>query len=315
MSEPQSGTPLSRAIDSLSTAGTGGADALRSLLVIAARMKDPQLMQWVRHELDGYPSGVDLPAYRVLGNLEITLRWFGYGGAERPAQVIDLELPQNLKLGDLHLRNPLAELEALAAADGKKDPVSPIPMFWIAAYRKAWDERKVPGWEGMVVNHAERRLPRTLLTGILDQVKTSALQLALDLEQVSPDVGSPGGPTAESEPKLGHETRVFIAHIYGSDATITIGDEATVATGTSTAVRLDAGTISLLVSQAASYLDEESVGELKAALAEDGNLPGEKTQGFLSRVQSGGVSLAAGISSSAAYAGLVALFGHFFPGM
>lgn len=305
-------TPLNRAIEALSTPGTSGADALRSLLVVARRVGGDDLAQWLRHELDGYPEGSQLPRYRILEGLPITLTWHGFFGSSATTKVSDHEIPEEIRPGKRHLRQPVAELEALAALE--TDPSAQLPSSWVMLYRDYFAKGEAPGWEDMVVNYAAQLYPRTVLRGILDQVKTSALDLALELEQVAPHVGDPGGPTTETVPELGREITLRMTQIYGSGATVIVGDDASVATGGSIAIRLDAGDVDGLLAAARTYLTQDGVEDLQRALDGDGGNPGENTTSFLSKVKAGGVALAAGVATNGAYDGLLGLLGQVFPG-
>ncbi|WP_030193842.1 AbiTii domain-containing protein [Terrabacter tumescens] len=306
-------TPLMRAIDALSTPDIRATEALRSLLVVSRRIGNESLTRWVRSELDGYPAQGQVPEYRAASGLPITLTFHGPMGSEASINVTDLELPENLQLGDAKIRQPLAELEALAAS--QNDPGSEMPMSWVAMYRSAMGERKVPGYEFMTPNYARRLFPRTLLLGVVDRVKTSALDLALELELVDPEVGTPGGPTAQTHPQLGREVTIFLTHIYGAQATVTVGDDATVATGEgAVAVRLETGDLDGLLEAARTYLAPSSLDGLQDALSEDGGQAGERTKSFLSKVRSGGIGLAAGMATNGAYDGLKALLEQVYPG-
>lgn len=306
-------TPLSRAIEVLSTPDVRAAEALRSLYVVSKRLEDKALTRWIRSELDGYPAAETVPEYRKPGVLPITLTWHGYGGREATTTVTDLELPEHLRLGETPMRQPIAELEELAA--GKKDAAAQLPSPWLALYRRAFSEGKAPGYPGMQVNYASQLYPRTMLRGVIDRVKTSALDLALDLEGVSPEAGSVGGPTTTTDPQLHQPVTVFLTTIYGAGSTITIGDDANVAAGKgSTAIRLQAGDVEGMFKMASAYLDHGGVHEFQAALDQDGGQPGARTRGFLTNVLAGAQVLAGGITGNAAYEGLVALLGQVFPG-
>lgn len=306
-------TPLNRAIEVLSTPGVRAADALRSLFVVSKRLRDEALIRWIRSELDGYSSSEALPEYRKPGALPITLTWHGYGGSQGTTTVTDLELPEDLRLGETPMRQPIAELEELAA--GKKDAAAQLPSPWIALYRRAFGEGKAPGYQSMQVNYASQLYPRTMLRGTIDRVRTSALDLALDLEAISPEAGSVGGPTTSTDPQLHQPVNVFLTTIYGADSTVTIGDEATVAVGKgSTAIRVQAGDVDGMLLAASAFLNGGGVDELRATLEDDGGQPGERTRGFLKNVLAGAQVLVGGVTGNAAYDGLVALLRQVFPG-
>jgi hypothetical protein len=125
-----------------------------------------------------------------------------------------IEVPEALRLSSevLDLAQPVAELEELA--NGKDDIGIPMPNFWIGQYRQAINEGSAPGYHGMILNGASLKLPRTHLRGILDRVKTGALELALSLEEAEPNAGSVGGPTVSTNPALAETEEAYLALLF-----------------------------------------------------------------------------------------------------
>ncbi|MBY0315621.1 MAG: hypothetical protein K2Q26_08885 [Bdellovibrionales bacterium] len=56
----------------------GLTDLLRKAYFVARKLKVKELEDWVNHELNGYPSGVDLPPYRIIRG--IPKAWNPYHG-------------------------------------------------------------------------------------------------------------------------------------------------------------------------------------------------------------------------------------------
>ena len=147
----------------------------------------------------------------------------------------------------------------------------------------------------------------THLRGILDRVKSVALDLALCLEDVSVDAGTTGGPTVESEPGLASTVTVFLNQVFANNSTVAIGDNASV-------VQVQVGDVAGLLEAARSLLTEEGVTALRVALQRDGGEPATETRSFLDRVRGGAYMMGSGVATNAAYDGLVALLGQVFPG-
>lgn len=308
-------TALEMAIEALSDPSVTLPDALRHLLVVSRRIGADDLSDWVRGELNGYPLDGELPTYRTGQHLPVKLRFDGPMQSSTTRLVSAAELPAKYTgaLKGVGFREPVAELESLAG--GESDPELQLPLGWMAAYRRDADEGKVPAIEYMVLNHAGLALPRTHLKGILDRIKSTALDLALSLEEISPAVGDPGGPTVADDPKLAQQVQVHVTQLFATDSTITIGDNATVASAKgATAVSIEAGDIEGLLDAAAALLQPEAVTALAEALKADGNQPADATQTFLSKVKAGAVQLAGGVATNAAYDGLVGLLKQAFPG-
>jgi hypothetical protein len=118
-----------------------------------------------------------------------------------------------------------------------------------------------------------------------------------------------------SEPKLAEQVHNYLSLIFANNSTVTVGDNATVASGRkATAVHLETGDTHGLLSAAAAFLQADSLKALSAALAADGDQPGQATRGFLAKVRSGAVLLASGVATNAAYDGLLGLIRQVFPG-
>lgn len=314
---------LETAISSLAAPDVSLPSALRGLLVVSRRIGAEELTRWLRYELNGYyqpgegadSTEPDLPSYRG-GEWPVRLGFDGPMRSEDSLTLGESELPNQLTgfSAASGLRQPIAELEALAA--GSSDPQRQLPMAWIALCREAIERGEVPHPPMFVLNRAAIVIPRTYLQGILDQIRTTALDLALGIEGVAPEAGETGGPTIENDQRLSKEVHLHMTNIYANGGAVTVGDNATVSTGAdatiasgegATAVRVEAGDLDSLLQTARSFIGEEGVVALSEAIEADGGKPAAATTSFLQRVKSGAYVLASGISTNAAYAGLVEL--------
>lgn len=308
-------TALARAVDALSDPKVGLSDALRMLLVVSHRIGAEKLSIWLRNELDGYEAGDSIPVYREGSNLPIDLRFEGPFGSSAQHTLSPRELPDVLReaVKDQSIYAPVAELVELS--QGANDPVWSLPVQWVVLYRELAEKRQAPTYEMMQLNRAAVKIPSTYLKGILDRIKTTGLDLALSLEDISTDVGVVGGPTVADEPRIAQQVNIHLTQLFGDNATLTVGDNATVASAAgAVAVTVGAGDIAGLLEAAKEILSSEGVDELAAALDEDGGEFGRETTKFLDRVKQGGVVLVGGITTNAAYSGLVALLGQAFGG-
>ncbi|ALX04300.1 hypothetical protein [Aeromicrobium erythreum] len=208
-------------------------DSLRKLLIVARRINSDHLSRFVRSELNGYDAEATLPEARVPAGLKVSVRFDGPGGAVDYVHVGQLELPKPLAgvLSDNGFREPLAELEALANNDADSDPRLELPYYWVHLYREHAAKNEVPHIKFMVANRAFIRMPRTILQGVLDRVRTQALDLSLDIEQVAADAGEPSGPTVQDKPELAEVVDRYILVNAAAGSTVTIGNDATVASG------------------------------------------------------------------------------------
>lgn len=82
--------------------GTATADLLRKTLVVAAKLKLPELQEWARKELNGYASGDAVPAYRkIRGDLRAQNPYNGSNmpvrlGAETTDLISNVEVKQSI---------------------------------------------------------------------------------------------------------------------------------------------------------------------------------------------------------------------------
>lgn len=305
-------TALERAVDALSDPTVSTANALRRLLVVVRRIGARDLADWVGHELSGYGSKDQLPSYRSEG-LPIALHFDGPFGSSTTMRVTAAELPDHLAAAakHAHLIAPVAELQALA--DGEADPERGLPTQWIVYYRAAVDAGQAPGIEMMILNRAGFLVPRTYLRGLLDQIKTAALELALELEDVSPEVGETSGPTVTGSPELAAKVGGLHVQIMGGENTVIVGDHNVTASGRDSQVALQPGDVDGLLAAARAFVDDEAVAALAEAVEEDGGSGAERTRNWLETVKAGGYGLAGGMASNGAYDGLQALLRAVFP--
>ena len=304
---------LARAIEGLSTPGVDLPDALRQLYVVGRRMRADDLTAWLRAELNGYPDDRPTPAYRTADGLPIELHFDGPMRSSDSMRVTGADLPHDVgsALRSRSMREPAAELAALAAGQG--DPGSDLPPAWIHLYRECIKTGNIPHFPMMVLNRARLLMPRTYLLGILDRAKSTALDLALDLEQVAADAGDAGGPTIADDPALAQVVTQHMTTLFAPSATIVLGGNAAISSGAGGVVVQTVGPdLDGLLKAVGELLGHQGRDDLKLALENDGGEPAEKTRDFLDKVKGGAYGLAGGLTTNGAYDGLVALLGSVF---
>lgn len=300
--------PLDQAIRSLTDPSVAIGDALRGLLVVSRRIKATELTDWIQAELTGYDSDAALPKYRRQP-LPIELRWDGFGGSRSFMTVGAGEIPEVLAPADqpVRLTHPVAELSALAGAEGDTEPRFALPLAWVALYRHFIKQGElIPHIQNMVLNEAYVIAPRTFLLGLVDQVKTAALDLALDLEGVSPEAGSSGGPTVESDKELASVVNIHMNTINANNSTVVLGDG-------NTSVNVQVGDLDGMLKAAATLIAQDGLAALREAIEADGGEPDKQTRSVLDRVKAGAFTLVGGITTNAAYEGLVQLVQAAYP--
>lgn len=153
---------------------------------------------------------------------------------------------------------------------------------------------------------AKQTIPQNAIRGIIDSVRTTALQFALELERVSPKAGEPDGPTT-ADPEVRLVTNNFNFTINGDGNNIAAGSDIR-----QRAV-VNKGDVDSLVRAAVELgLRSDAVADLKAAVESDGPKPGKATSAFISRIREGAYALAGGVSSNLAADGLIQAVGSFY---
>lgn len=303
---------LDRVIDGASEDTVTTGNLLRQVITLGRRMKSDDLVAWAMNELNGYPETQlsDVPAYR--GPLQVPVEVFAGGYFQSTKRYFlnkeDVPDENEFRKYQFHtwLYQPMAELERLAAADS--DPGQAWPNQAVAMYIRWCEEQRAPHYPDFNPLSVRKIIPRTMLHGIIDSVRTRALLFALDIQAEFPDAGEPNGPTTDTPKVRDAVTYNINNHIYGGTNTVANGENIT------QNVQIKQGdTESLLAFFKNQGLDEAGQAELQAAIAEDGEQPGAGISGFLKKLASGTIKLGGAAATpaltSAAKVGLGLFFG------
>jgi AbiTii len=169
---------------------------LRKVLILATRLGHEPMKEWVTHELDGYPDGVQLPPYRagyptlLKGNF-MNAAWQATGHVvpmtALPEGLRDLETKMDFREGVGRVRE-MAE----QAKDGVLRMAAPPGLN---AYVRLY--------EGMQCTSLWIETSAGALTNIMEQVRNRVLASALEIEQANSLAGEDsgggnGGPIPEA---------------------------------------------------------------------------------------------------------------------
>lgn len=299
-------TKLSEIIDAASNDDFSTTNLLRKVQIVAHRLKAESVTLWVKSELFGYPKDETVPAYRGPFATPVQGTWVNPARHITTA-VTSVGLPPDFIKANFTciIRQPVADLEELVTSE--QNPGVQWDPYTVHEYNRFVESGQGgAGFELMMLLSANQTVPRNHIRGIIDSVRTTALQLALDLEEISPEAGEPGGPTTDN-PEVRQVTNNFNFTIHGDGNNIAAGSEihqkSKVTKGDLAGLR-----------KAASELGLEKAGleALEAAVTEDGDSLGKHTSSFLDRVRGGAYSLGAGVASNVAADQLMQLVGAFF---
>jgi hypothetical protein len=282
------------------------AELLRRCAVLAASLRNQELKEWALLELNGYPKNVPLPDYRVIpahavGHLAGPLG-SGYKGITIPASV----LPEKMRdyADVVRLRQPIAALDSLARMDDTKGELTcPWPGDLVALMQDKFGS-------GLILYAAWQALSKANIAGIIDSVRNRVLEFSMQLDEESSQ--SADNSSTVSNERVHHLVQTII---YGNVQ----GD---VIAGVSGSVIQVAphDLASLKASLLAMGVPEPDVATLTTAVKQDERAEramGAQTSTWVgtlaSKVSSGAVTLAKGISISLIVKAILVYFGHVAP--
>jgi hypothetical protein len=170
-------------------------DLLRKCQILAYRLRHEPFKEWVAHELTGYPDEAALPAYRGPLDGQVRAHLVGTFGREAKGIAVPItNFPKEMRdrVTEFRFYQGVATLDALIAdARRNDDPrvISPFPVEVAAA---------MPVWQGYQTISMWSELPVAAVAGILDQVRSRALEFVLEIEAENPEAGT----AATAEPPV-----------------------------------------------------------------------------------------------------------------
>ncbi|MFI8977148.1 hypothetical protein ACIGO9_29995 [Nocardia asteroides] len=196
--------------------GTGSVPGvLRRLKVVAKRIgAENTLLPWVIRELEGYSAEDTVPTYRS----PVRLQPYGIFTTGVRLPLRRDALPENWRTPaqfEFPRTHPLAVIEGLAVDGGAS-------IAWSGEVVAVLNGRIERGEAGLnpILNciGVTALLNRHAFDTVLDAVRNRALDLALELESVAPDVGEVGVPEEVNEEARSVTTNIFLgASFAGSN--------------------------------------------------------------------------------------------------
>lgn len=239
--------------------GVSTSNLLRKVKVLAHYLKAPEVADWVNGELNGYKTVEALPKYRHNSIAPVLGTWTGWGGGSTKQILGSTGLPEDAAEVLFHVSffQPISELEDLAKLP--EDPSQPWEPWQVFQYNKWNDEGKGTWIQGMKLLNAHRVVTRASIRGVIDTIRNTALELALNLHTTDEKAGTLNGPTIADAP-IATTINNFTTHVYGHGTNLAFGDNATLR---SKVVVNDVE--SLLAAARDLGLGEEGIAELRAA--------------------------------------------------
>ena len=252
------------------------ASILLKAKILAYRLRNDELKNWVDSELNGYPDDTSIPCYRRYtaqnyGDFLTFDRHF----KNVPISSIDLPDPVREFAQGISMGQGVGSLEDLKNHPGmRKDGAiqyawPPEVIEFVAEHGPYANMRLVSAWK--LINDKD-------ITHILDIVRNKLLTFVLELQDQFPEL-------TESDDKIGEVPPERITYMYNTHIH---GNQNVVAAGTNITQNVQQEVRSNDLDSLLSYLksigvSEEDAQELKEAVEEDG--PAEESAGFGPRVR------------------------------
>lgn len=255
---------------------------LRMMKTLASRTGTYKLSKWANQELFGYLSNASVPPYRGPFEMQVYATFRdNYGRREPNVPIGAARFPDEMKepLFQYSFREPIAEIEAYLnnATDTEfswsADTVVDIDRLFAAGQI----ERVLK--ESWRMTAAAGHVPRSRLAGILDQVRTVAHGLALEVEQSVPTAGEP-----TASPETNEKAAILITNNFDfSNANLSSSNNAFNSSefnqSITTPAKGDTGSLEKALKEAG--VSDANISELMNAVAED---PDEPAGGIGNRV-------------------------------
>lgn len=249
---------------------------LRKCLVVATKLKNDRLKNWVLGELNGFDDKKALPQYRIMQISAKGLFLGGFGSEIRnqplPAGILD-EKHRWWATTAYHMQG-IASYEQLIKHPSKGDIQVEWPADLVARYQGNFMQH-------MALNRAWQDIPLSSLIDLVDTVRNRLLQFALELQDEIGDAETPLEKIAPEEVE-----KAVTTIIYGGNNVIA----GSIAGGVQQAGELNViqgDFISLTRVLETIGVQADEIGTLEAAIAED-KLDGDekgigaRTSGWLS---------------------------------
>lgn len=287
-------TILDDIIDASTNSSVPVTDLLRMVQIAAHRVGASEIRAWATQELSGYGDDAVLPPYRVLHTNVLGT----FAGPMQSFRHLMLTIrPSSLDpWWDVGMKQPLMELQALSESENDAS------REWSAAAVREYHDSGVFRIEYEILYTARNLITPHSLRGVLDVIRSKALNFALELQSAAPDAGSVGGPTVTSEPQLAGAVFHVTNNIFGDGANVGTGpgirQRSIVNKGDSESLRREVEALGLSSDDAEQFV---------AAVSEEKSVDKPKVKRFMEKVRTGSIAVAGGVATEAAAGSLIEL--------
>lgn len=168
---------LSEIVDILTNNSDSLTAALLKTKVLAYKLNNKKLLNWVNNELNGYPSGSALPDYRIIPTSVVGSFSNGFQRATNaPIPIYHLDKKLQDVLSYTHMTSSVSNLEHMVSQDGDNLGQTLPPEFC------GYISRNFP-YDGFFVEFAKKSIAKGHIVNILAQIRSKLLEFILELEK------------------------------------------------------------------------------------------------------------------------------------
>lgn len=247
---------INEIIDLLSSDVPTIENALFKAQVLAHRLGEADLAQWVESELKGYPQDSELPAYRVL---PITILGDASNGFYRvnghALPTIHLGAPIREKLSTTHLTQSISVIEDWSKMD-KDLSIVLAPEFY-PALNQGLDN-------GYQIERAWGQPTAGAMLQVVTEVRARLLKFALKLsDRLPPEARVDNMKQIAQEAHVGE---LFRNSVFGDNATIVVGS-GSISDVSNSVIKNDLGSLVKILREFS--VPEDDIADLKQAIEGD----------------------------------------------
>jgi hypothetical protein len=191
-------------------------NTLRKAKILASKLRLPEIKDWLKYELEGYPDRYKLPEYRIFKAINFGTFSGPYQSIARNITLPVYNLPDSLKdfANKLRITEGIGELEFMLNNESKT-----IQRKWTQEQILIAREN-VEMENGMVLVDAYQPISESLIAGIIDNIKNKLLDFVLDLENSDINITD----TINKQTEKDKIRNMFHINIYGNDNIVTSGE-------------------------------------------------------------------------------------------
>lgn len=157
---------------------------LRRCRILAQRLAVDDFKNWVTYELEGYPHGAPIPAYRKVPTPLILGTFTGYSRRLENAQIPISKIPEQFKeyLTTLHFSQGVAAIAEMIRGESHAIRI-PWPVEFLSIIGQG------DMYPDFYLAQAIRQVSVSSIREILDQIQNRILSFVLELESRNPEAG------------------------------------------------------------------------------------------------------------------------------